>query len=69
MEFKSEELLEREIEIAQCLLQGNKLSEIAEKTGLSKRHVTAHIRNMITKLKTENVKSLLYLLKSMEKIN
>jgi DNA-binding CsgD family transcriptional regulator len=67
MEFKKEELIEREIEIAQCLLQGYTFSQICTKTGISKKHVVAHVRNMITKLKVKDIESLLRLLKSQHK--
>lgn len=67
MKFKHEKLIEREIEIAKCLLQGNTMNEISEKTGLSKRHITAHIRNMLTKLKVENEEALKQLLHGLQK--
>ena len=64
MEFKNEELIEREIEIGQCLLQGYTLNQICAKTGISKRHVGAYIRNMLAKLEVKDKGSLLNLLKS-----
>jgi DNA-binding CsgD family transcriptional regulator len=67
MQFRHEKLIEREIEIAQYMLQGDTLTEISLKTGLSKRHVAAHIKNMITKLKVENAEALIKLLKPLKK--
>lgn len=67
MEFKHEEFIKREIEIALYLLQENTLDEIALKTGISRKHVTAHIQNMITKSKVKNLEALKQLLKSFEK--
>ena len=58
MEFKSEELVDRELEIAGYLLQDLSLKQIAEKTGLSKKHLVAHLRNMMKKLGAENMLSL-----------
>jgi DNA-binding NarL/FixJ family response regulator len=69
MEFRREEFIEREKEIAQCLLQGSTIKQIALRTGLSRRHVAAHVRNMITKMKAEDLASLINLLKSQERMN
>ena len=69
MEFGREEFIEREKEIAQFLLRGNTIKQIALRTGLSRRHVEAHIRNMITKMKAEDLASLINLLKSQERMN
>jgi DNA-binding NarL/FixJ family response regulator len=66
MEFKNEELVEREIEIGDYLLQNFSLKQIAEKTGLSKKILAAHISNMMIKLKVENTEALITLLKQME---
>jgi len=63
MEFKEEELVEREVEIAGYLLQDLSLKHISEKTGLSKKLLVAHIRNMMEKLKAENVSALIKVLK------
>lgn len=65
MEFKQEELVEREIEIAGYLLQDFSLNQIAEKTALSKKHLSAHIRNMMKKLKAKDIVALIKLLKTM----
>ena len=67
MEFQHEQFVEREIEIANYLLQKIPLSEIAIKTGISKKHVMAHIRNMMTKSKVKNIESLIQFLKSVER--
>ena len=63
MEFKQEELVEREIEIAGYLTQGFSLKHISEKTGLSKKLLIAHLRNMMEKLKVEDISALIKLLK------
>ncbi len=54
MEFKKEELIEREIEIGGYLLKGFSLKQMSKKTGLSKKHLAAHLRNMMEKLGVEN---------------
>lgn len=55
MEFEKEALVDREIVIAGYLLQSQSLKQISEKTGLSKRHLTAHVGNMMEKLGAENM--------------
>jgi len=67
MEFKNEELIEREIEIAGYLVQDFSLNHIAETTGISKRLLLVHIRNMMKKAKSENMSTLIKFLK--EKLN
>lgn len=64
MEFKHEELVEREIEIGDYLLNGFSFRLISEKTGLSKKHLDAHIKNMMEKLKAKDMEDLLKLLKA-----
>ncbi|CAN5654925.1 hypothetical protein BH10BAC3_BH10BAC3_04490 [soil metagenome] len=54
MQFINEELVDREIEIASYLLQSLSLKQIGGKTGLSKKHIVAHIRNMQEKLGPDN---------------
>ncbi len=66
MEFKHEELVEREIEIGDYLLDGCSLKHISEKTGLSKKHLNAHIKNMIEKLKAKDMEELIKLLKELK---
>jgi DNA-binding NarL/FixJ family response regulator len=66
MEFKQEELVEREIEIAAYLLQDFPLRMISEKTGLSLKHLAAHISNMRIKLKAKDTHELIKLLKVTE---
>ncbi len=66
MEFKNDELVEREIEIGSYLMQNFSIKEIAEKTGLSKKILGAHISNMMIKLKADNTEALIKLLKQME---
>jgi len=62
MEFKNEELVEREIEIGRYLIQNFSLKLISEKTGLTQKLLVAHIRNMMEKLKAENIEQLIKLL-------
>ena len=64
MEFKEEELIEREIEIARLLIQNISLKQIAEITGLSKKLLTAHIKNMMQKMKANDIKALIKSLKA-----
>ena len=66
MEFKNEELVEREIEIGGYLLQHLSMKQISVKTGLSKKHIAAHIRNMMKKLQAENMIELIQLLLARE---
>ena len=63
MEFKNEELIEREIEIAGYLVQRFSVKQISEETGLNKKILAAHIKNMMQKLKTENIEALIRTLK------
>ena len=63
MEFKKEELIEREIEIAGLLMQQYSLNQIAERVGLSKKLLTAHIKNMMQKMKANDMNGLIQLLK------
>ena len=63
MEFKQEELVQREIEIASYLLNNFSLRHIEKKTGLSRKHLDAHIKNMMEKLKAANIEELVKLLK------
>ena len=65
MEFKQEELVEREVEIAGYLQQDFSLKQIAEKTGIGKKLLAAHVRNMMEKLKAEDLSALIRLLKIM----
>jgi len=67
MEFKHEELIEREIEIAGYLVQGFSLKHISETTGLSKRLLVTHIKNMMKKLSAEDMSTLIKLLKARSK--
>lgn len=62
MEFKNEELVDREIEIAGLLIHNVSLKQIAETTGLSKKLLTAHIKNMMQKIKASDMNSLIKLL-------
>ncbi len=55
MEFKQEELVEREREIAGYLLKDFSLKTVSQKTGLSLKHLEAHIGNMRIKLKAKDI--------------
>ena len=63
MEFKQEELVEREIEIGSYLLQNFSIKQIVDKIGLSKKILTAHIANMKVKLKANDMTALKKLLR------
>ena len=63
MEFENEKLIDREIEIGNYLIQGFSLKLIAEKTGLSKKILVAHINNMKIKLKAADIPGLIKALK------
>lgn len=64
MEFEKEEFIDREIEIAHLLIQNYPLKKIRTETGLSRKLLTAHIKNMMQKLKTNQLQSLIRLLKT-----
>jgi DNA-binding NarL/FixJ family response regulator len=55
MEFKHEELVEREVIIARLLVKGFSVKEISDQTGMGKRIVAAHIRNMKVKLQARDL--------------
>ena len=62
MEFKNNELIGREIEIAGLLMQRYSLNQISKRTGISKKILAAHIHNLMQKLKAEDLESLIQLL-------
>jgi DNA-binding NarL/FixJ family response regulator len=62
MEFRYEELVENELIIGSLLAQGLSLKTISEKTGISKRIVSVHVRNMKVKLHTADLSQLRQLL-------
>ncbi len=64
MKFKHEELVKREIEIAWYLLNNFSLRHIEKKTGLSKKHLDAHIKNMMEKLKAGDMVALIKVLEA-----
>ncbi len=64
MEFKQEELIEREIQIAGYLVQDFSLNHISETTGLSRRILVAHLKNMMKKLQARDKSALIKLLKA-----
>lgn len=63
MEFKSEELIERELEIALEILKNRSFNYIADRFGISKKILKAHIRNMMQKLHTGNMEGLKKIIK------
>ena len=63
MEFREEELVEREIEIAGYLREGFSIREIMVKTGLNKKIMTAHMRNMMEKLQCVSREDLIALIR------
>ena len=63
MEFKHEELIEREKEIAGYLLRNFSIKQICDKTGLQKRIIEAHVQNMMEKLGTRDMKLLIEIFK------
>ncbi|MBA2561613.1 MAG: hypothetical protein H0V14_01620 [Chitinophagaceae bacterium] len=48
------------------LLNNFSSRQISEKTGLSKKHLEAHIKNMMEKLKAEDMSELIKLLKGLK---
>ena len=64
MEFRKEELVEREIEIAGYLVLDFSLKQICDITGLQKKIIGAHIRNMMEKLGAKDMKTLIELLRT-----
>ncbi len=64
MEFKNDDLIGREIEIAGLLMQQYSLNQISQRTELSRNILVAHIKNMMQKLNAENIESLIQLLKA-----
>ena len=67
MEFKNEELVERELEIGGYLKRNLPIKMISEKTGLGKKTISAHINNMMKKLKAKDTSELINLLRKMGK--
>ncbi len=63
MEFKSEQLIKNDIQIEKFLMESFSLKEIEKKTGISRRHLDAHIKNMMKKLKTNDTAGLIKLIK------
>jgi len=63
MEFQPDKLTEREVEIASLLLRGFSTGQIAERIGIRKRLVDAHISNMREKLNADDTILLLKVLK------
>ncbi len=64
MEFKQEAFVEREIEKAAYCLQDFSLPQIAGQLAVNKKIIKAHIRNMMQKLKAENIEDLIQSIKA-----
>lgn len=62
MEFRYEELVENEMIIGRLLVQGLTVKAIAATSGMSKRVVSIHIRNMKVKLQATGLAELRLLL-------
>ncbi len=58
MEFKNAGLIDRELEILGYLKNNFSLKEICDKTSLSRKHLVAHLRNLMQKCGAENISSL-----------
>ena len=65
MEFRYEELVENEKTIGQLLLQGLTAKTIADQTGMNRRVVNTHIRNMKVKLHAKDIYQLRQQLKQL----
>lgn len=63
MEFRYEELVENEVIIGRLLVQGLTVKAIAASSGMSKRVVSIHIRNMKVKLGATGLSDLRLLLR------
>lgn len=66
MFFKNAVFTTREIEIGRYLTDKHSLKEIGQITGLSKKILKAHIRNMMKKLKTNDPDELKKMIQSMD---
>ena len=66
MEFKYEELVENELVIGRLLVRGLTVRSIVAATGMSKRVVTTHIRNMKVKLQAADLAGLRSMLQQMD---
>ncbi len=64
MEFKQEELIDREIEIASFLMQHFSLRQIADQLAVNKIIIKAHIRNMMQKQNAKNIEELIQSIKA-----
>ena len=62
MEFRYEELVENEMIIGRLLVQGLTVKGIAAASGMSRRVVSIHIRNMKVKLQATDLAELKNLL-------
>ncbi|MEO7315380.1 MAG: LuxR C-terminal-related transcriptional regulator [Ginsengibacter sp.] len=65
MSFKYGILTVREIEISGYLKEKKSLREIEQKTGLSKKILTAHLRNMMKKLRVNDPEDILQMIRSL----
>ncbi len=64
MLFRHEELVEREIEIGKYLIQNLSLTQISQKTNLSKKLIVAHLHNMMEKLQAKDLEDLIRILQN-----
>lgn len=65
MSFKYGVLTAREMEIAGYLKEKQSLKQIEQRTGLSKKILEAHLRNMIQKLKANDLEGLIKRIQTM----
>ena len=65
MEFRYEELVENEMIIGRLLVQGLTVKAIAAASGMSRRLVSIHIRNMKVKLQATDLGKLRNSLRAM----
>ena len=68
MSFKYGILTVREIEISGYLKEKKSLREIEQKTGLSKKILTAHLRNMMKKLRVNDPEDILQMIRSVRRL-
>ncbi len=69
MEFKQEELIDREIEIASFLMQHFSLRQIADQLTVNKIIIKAHVRNMMQKQNAKNIQELIQSIKAKQQNN
>lgn len=65
MEFKSDILVDRELEIAYYFRHAFSMERIVEKTGMNRRILQGHVKNMREKLHAEDTASLIKIIQSL----